>query len=447
MASSIGYKLSGAIRRTITPPVPTAKLWAARYAPTPARPLLDMSQGAPGHPPHPILRDAIARTTHEPSSHAYAPVTGLPALRGALADEMKSVYGSETNVGPEDIAVTAGANLAFFAAVMTLAQKGDEVILPVPWYFNHYMTLTMLGIAAVPLQTLPSTGFLPSPKECEHLISPRTRAIVLVSPNNPTGAVYPPSLIASFAALARRRNVALILDETYRDFAPSPPHTLFASASASSPHNSVHADSLPSDWNWRSYLLHIFSFSKAYAIPGARLGALVGPPPFLHEAAKALDTIQIGAPRAIQAALASPVSSSGSETVLAALRTSLADQRASLEARHATFARSLPASWAIGAQGGYFAFVRHPFEGVDASTVCERLARECGVVSMPAAWFVPEADLEGTSGDKGRGQDEADKAGSWDRWIRFSVANVEDAQVRDACARLGEAEGRFEWRH
>lgn len=132
---------------------------------------------------------------------------------------------------------------AFYSAMLALAAPGDEVILPTPWYFNHQMSLNQLGLSLVPLRCAPPS-FLPSPAECAQLVTPRTKAIVLVSPNNPTGAIYPPELLRQFAELAQERKVALIVDETYREFVTGRPHDLFA------------------ETDWRSYLIHLFSFSK-----------------------------------------------------------------------------------------------------------------------------------------------------------------------------------------
>ncbi len=99
-----------------------------------------------------------------------------------------------------------------------MAGPGTSVILPAPWYFNHQMTLQMLGIGVTPLPCRPEDRFVPDVAAAEALIDATTRALVLVTPNNPTGAIYPEGVIAAFADLARRRGVALIVDETYRDF-------------------------------------------------------------------------------------------------------------------------------------------------------------------------------------------------------------------------------------
>lgn len=93
-----------------------------------------MSQGVPGLPPPRSLQDALGLAASSPSSFGYCPADGEPSLRKALAEEMKTVYGADTDVTREDIALTTGCNMAFVAAIMSLADAGDEVILPVPWY-------------------------------------------------------------------------------------------------------------------------------------------------------------------------------------------------------------------------------------------------------------------------------------------------------------------------
>ncbi|KAF7422983.1 hypothetical protein PC9H_011147 [Pleurotus ostreatus] len=384
----VPFKLSRGVLKTFAPPIPQAYAWAAKYVPTIERPLLDMAQGSPGYPPSKDLLDALSLAALQPSSSRYSSVLGDVPLRRLLAKDMEIVYGEGTEIVAGDIALTAGCNLAFVAAVMSLADAGDEVILPTPW-----MTLDLLGVQTVSLPTNAAEGFLPSVEECAKLITPKTKAIALVSPNNPTGAIYPPALLASFAKLAHSHNLALILDETYRDFIlDSSPHGLFA------------APSMPP---WRDYLVHLFSFSKSYAIPGFRLGSIAAIPAFLKHAETALDCLQICPPRVPQIALAT-------NDLLPALRPSIRTNSLAIAARHDLFRRSLPSTWFIGSQGGYYAFVRHPFDGVKSDAVCQRLAEEMGVVSLPDRFF--------SNSEVGEVVD----AG---KWIRFSVANVDDEQI------------------
>ncbi|CAE6492204.1 unnamed protein product [Rhizoctonia solani] len=289
--------------------------------------------------------------------------------------------------------------MAFMAAAMVVAERGDEVILPVPWYFNHEMTLRILGIEPVALPVSIEAGFLPNVEHAESLITSRTKAIALVSPNNPSGVTYPASTFREFADLAFKHNIALILDETYRDFVtPGPPHDLFTPKE---------------NWSWRSNVIHLFSFSKSYRVPGHRLGALVADKSVIEETEKVLDCMQICPARPLQLALA---------PLLPSLRQDLAEQSAKLSKRHEIFRDALEGSgWEIGASGAYFAIVKHPFKGVSGVEVCKRLATERGVVLLPLANFAPQGDL------------------AWDNWLRVSVANVGEEALREAATRIRES--------
>jgi len=255
-------------------------------------------------------------------------------------------------------------------AMTVLAGQGDAVLLPTPWYFNHRMALEALGIRATPLPCRAEDGFVPDPDRVAALLAEGARALVLVSPNNPTGAVYPPAVIERCLALCRKHGAWLVLDETYRDFlAPEqmPPHALFR------------------DPSWRDGLIHLYSFSKAYCVPGHRVGAIIAGPAFRAELMKALDTMQICAPRAAQMALAWAVP---------ALRGWRAANQALMAERAATFRQvvaQLP-GWRLDALGAYFAYLRVPQDGPGALALAERLAAERGLLSLPGPFFGPGQD-------------------------------------------------------
>jgi len=260
---------------------------------------------------------------------------------------------------------------------------------------------------------------------------PKTKAVVLVTPNNPTGATYSPALIAAFADLAREKSIALIIDEIYRDFllTGSPPHTPFSSSTAPHP--------------WRSTFIHLCSLSTSYCLPGHRLGAIVASPQLLSSIKPILDTLQIYPPRPIQLALA---------PLLPSLRSFITDTAKQLRNRHALFKASLPHRWRVGAQGGYFAFVRHPFPHVKAEDVSKRLAEELGVVTLPSIFFSQEArrEIDANVDTNVLAVDwavleQAKEVEEDDRWIRFSVANVDDEKVKNVCERLSESESVFGW--
>jgi aspartate/methionine/tyrosine aminotransferase len=373
---------------TDVPPIPAAKAWALSYDGRHG-PVIDLSQAVPGTAPPRALLDRLAASAAEAGAATYGPILGDPALREAFARDMSAFYAG--SVGAADVAVTAGCNQAFFASMLALAKAGDEVLLPTPWYFNHKMTLDMLGIAAVPLPARAQNGFVPTVEDARRLIGPRTRAVLLVTPNNPTGATYPAETIADFRDLAEAAGITLVLDETYRDFLPEGhgrPHRLFETD------------------GWRGRLVHLYSFSKAYAIPGHRLGAIVADSALLAELAKVLDCIQICPPRPAQAPVAWAIEGT---------RAWREETRAGINRRIATFRSSIADApgWEISAIGAYFAFVRHPFDE-NSEAVGERLAREAGVITLPGPFFGP-------------GQE---------RHIRFAFANVSDESLAGVSARL-----------
>ena len=171
--------------------------------------LLDFSQAAPATPPPASMLEVLGEAVKDTASlHLYGPVLGQPNLREAVAEKTAQLYNGV--IRADQIAITSGCNQAFAATIAALTTQGDEVIIPTPWYFNHKMWLDMSGVTAVPLNV--DTTFLPDPEIARGLISQKTRAIALVSPNNPTGVEYPAELIEAFYLLAREFNISLILD-------------------------------------------------------------------------------------------------------------------------------------------------------------------------------------------------------------------------------------------
>lgn len=376
---------------TGTPPIPEARAWLAAYDGR-AGDALNLSQAAPGTPPPPSMMAKLAEAAADTSTTAYGPIVGDGDLVARYADHVSGIFGA--TIAPAEVAITTGCNQAFFIALMAIAKAGDSVILPEPWYFNHQMTLQMLGIDAIPLPCRPEDGFVPDVQRAERLIRPNTRAIVLVTPNNPTGAIYPPATMAAFAKLAADHNIWLILDETYRDFmddGTARPHGLFNDRAA------------------RNRVIQLYSFSKSYAMPGHRLGAMIAPEPLMPEIAKILDCLQICAPRVGQKALVWAVD--GLAEWRDENRRLIVDRA---EAFRAALAKSNQA-WSISSIGAYFAYVKHPFADIPAADVARRLALEAGVLVLPGTYF--------------GGKTQADH-------LRFAFANAERGVIAGIGQRL-----------
>ena len=378
---------------TFPPPVMEARRWLAGVSFPPERPLINISQAAPVDLPPLALRQAIAEAAvNNPEAHLYGPVLGLPALRAEIAAQWSAQYGGQ--VTESQTAITQGCNQAFCAVMSTLAAAGDEVILPTPWYFNHKMWLDMQGVKTVPLPA--GAGLIPEAEAARALITPRTRAIVLVSPNNPGGAEYPAQTLAAFRDLCRARGLALIVDETYRDFdsRSGAPHDLFT------------------DPDWDDTLIQLYSFSKAYRLTGHRVGAVVASPARLFQIEKFLDSVAICPNQLGQIAALWGMQN---------LSQWLAGERAEILARRAAMVSGFAAlpDWKLLGCGAYFAYVEHPFaEASDA--LCKRLVREAGLLMLPGTMFQPEGSAAGA------------------RQIRIAFANIDAAGIAETFRRLAE---------
>lgn len=383
--------LNPALAATFRPPVMEARRWLEGVRFPDDRPLINVSQAAPVDPPPEPLRRAIAEASlTDPNAHLYGPVLGHPGLREAVAAEWSRAYGGE--IAAENVAITQGCNQAFCAALATLAQAGDEVIIPVPWYFNHKMWMDMQGVKAVPLQC--GQGMVPDPDAAAALITPRTRAIVLVSPNNPSGAEYPADTLAAFLDLCRQRGLALVLDETYRDFdsRTGAPHGLFA------------------DPDWGDTLIQLYSFSKAYRLTGHRVGALVASETRLIEVEKFLDTVAI---------CPSQLGQIGALWGMRNLTDWLAGERAEILRRRDAMTAAFAGleGWRLKGCGAYFAWAEHPF-AESAADLAPRLVREAGILLLPGTMFMPKGDPSGA------------------RHVRIAFANADAAGIETLAARL-----------
>ena len=376
---------------TAAPPVMVARRWIAGVRFSPERPLLNVSQAAPMEPPPRDLLAAMAETVlGDTAAHLYGPVLGLPDLRAEVARQWAAAYGGQ--ISDDQVAITSGCNQAFCAALTTIAGSGDEIILPTPWYFNHNMHLSMTGVRSVALAT--GDTLLPDPNRAAALITDRTRAMVLVTPNNPCGVEYSAALVRAFYDLAKARDIALIIDETYRDF----------DSRAGAPHD------LFNDPDWSGTLIHLYSFSKAYRLTGHRVGALIASSERLSEVEKYLDTVTI-CPNQI-----------GQRAALWGMRnltTWLAQQRREILARRAAIQSGMGRlkDWRLLGLGAFFAYVAHPFD-IPSDQLAPRLVREAGVLLMPGTMFKPPGDASAR------------------RELRIAFANIDRVGIETLFSRL-----------
>lgn len=357
------------------------------------RALLDLAQAAPPYPPAPEVVEHVVSVVRDRDGGKYTEIAGLLRLRAAFAAELCDAY--RGRVEPEQVVVTAGCNQAFCLAVSALAGPGDEVVVALPYYFDHDMWLRMNGIAPVYLE--PGPDLVPEPSAAETLITGRTRAILLVTPGNPSGVTIPPSRIAAFADLARRHDIALILDETYRSFRDTdePPHALFA------------------DPRWAATVVSLHSFSKDLAIPGYRVGAVVASRELVRQVTKLADCVAVCAPRVGQEAAWAGL------TLAGGWRRERARELAEKRVWFAELMAQRPGGFELLAAGGFFGWVRHGFVGRSTDDVCRELLVKYDVLVVPGTAFGPR--------DEGA--------------FRVSLSNAGKAELEDLAGRLAAAGG------
>lgn len=387
------YAVNPAIHRIEAPPIMEAQSWLKRGLRN--RKILLLSQAVPSWPPAPELDAEVARLAHEPGISLYTDIFGLPELRAEIARHFSADYGGK--VSAENVCVTAGCNQAFSAAMMAIGGAGGNVIVPVPYFFNHTMWLSMLGIEARCIPAVTDGANHPDPKDAARLIDQNTRAIVLCSPNNPAGAIYPPDVIKGFFDVARAHGTALVIDETYKDFReePGPAHPIFAEA------------------GWEDTFIHLYSFSKAYSMTGYRVGAITASARVLAEIEKILDCLAICPTHISQrAALFALRSLEGWKK--AKIRT----MQERLSALRQAFTRP-GLRFELVSSGALFAYAKHPFTEQTAKEVAVRLAGEHDLLCLPGSMFGP-------------GQEQH---------LRIAFANAEAADMETVVDRLIESQG------
>jgi len=231
-------------------------------------------------PPQPAM-DAVRAALSQPATHEYQDGAGLPALVERLGSKLRDENGIDVRGGSR-VMVTAGANMAFMHAVFAITEPGDEIILNVPFYFNHEMAIQMAGCTAVGVAT--DERYQPRLDALRAAITNRTRAIVTVSPNNPSGAVFGEAVLRDVNALCREHGLYHIADDVYEYFT-------YGSARHVSAGSFSGAD---------RYTISMFSLSKAYGFAGWRVGYVTYPEHLASAMAKSQDTILVCATVAAQ---------------------------------------------------------------------------------------------------------------------------------------------------
>lgn len=228
---------------------------------------ISLGQGVVNYPPPPQAIEQISRFLSKPANHKYQAVEGIPELRAAIAHKLETENGMD--LSDRAIVVTAGSNMAFLNAILAITDPGNEVILQTPYYFNHEMAIKIASCNPVLVPT--DENYQIQPDLIRQAITEKTRAIVTISPNNPTGVVYSESALRDVNAMCQSHNLFHISDEAYEYFTYGVPH--FSPGSLSSNHS-----------------ISLFSLSKAYGFASWRIGYMVIPTHLLEAIQKIQDT-------------------------------------------------------------------------------------------------------------------------------------------------------------
>jgi aspartate/methionine/tyrosine aminotransferase len=323
---------------------------------------ISLGQGVVHYGPPPEALDAVREALASPSTHEYQDGAGLPALLDRIARRLAAENGIHVGRGTT-VMVTAGANMAFMHAVFAITEPGDEIILNVPFYFNHEMAIQMAGCTAVRVAT--DERYQLRPDALRRAVTERTRAIVTVSPNNPSGAVLSESSLREVAAICRERGLYHICDEVYEYFT-------YGSARHFSPASLPGAD---------AFTISMYSLSKAYGFAGWRVGYVAYPDHLADAMMKSQDTILVCPPVASQVGAAAALGAGRAYSVpyvteLASIRDIVVRELAALE----------PLASVAAADGAFYCLLKVETD-LDPLALAERLIREHRVAVVPGTAF------------------------------------------------------------
>lgn len=323
---------------------------------------VSLGQGVVSYAPPQQVREAIDRFFASPDNHQYKLVDGIDPLRDQICRKLEKENGIAVGMG-NAVVVTAGGNMAFLNAILAIADPSDEIILQSPFYFNHEMAVTVIGCQPVLVPT--DLQFQPVVERIRAAITSRTQAVVTISPNNPTGAVYPESLLREINVLCREAGIFHIHDEAYEYFT-------WDGAKHFSPGSIDGA---------AGHTISLYSLSKAYGFASWRIGYQVIPGHLLDAVKKVQDTNLICPPVISQYAAAAAMEA-GHDWCRPRL-TAIREVREIVT----TELDSIRDICEIPPVTGAFYFLLKPATQMNSMRLVESLIRDHGVAAIPGDAF------------------------------------------------------------
>src|SRR4051812_9464427 len=334
--------------------------------------------------PQPIIDAAFAAASAGWTK--YSPNSGLPALRQQIARRTSERW--KTEVTPAQVVVTTGAIGALFTAIVTVADRGDEILMPDPGWPNYESIAHLIGASAVRYQLSPQNAFLPDPDDIASKVTDRTKAILINTPGNPTGAVFPHAVMARLADIARSRGLYLISDEIYEDIVFDRKHVSAGS------------------FGLGSNVFVISGFSKSYAMTGWRLGWLICPPDLAGVATSLQEPLT---------SCASTIAQKAGEAALAGSGDAVEQFRQMFHRRRDILVKTFSGTDLVPMvpDGAFYGLVDISPSGLKSLDFAKRFLLERNVATVPGITFGP----------------------SCDRFVRVAFT-IEDERLREGLERL-----------
>ena len=323
--------------------------------------VVSLGRGDPDLPTPAHIIEAAKRALDGGATH-YTHWQGRPDLRDAVAEKCRRDYGADVSGG--QVIITAGSQEAMYVAFQTLLDPGDEVLLADRHYTSYSRAVRLAGGVPVFLPTREETAFVIDPRDVEARITPRTKLLVVVTPENPTGAVIPPEVIAELGRIALRHDLMVIADDIYEKFVYEGP-----------PHASIAAE--PGLFG-RSIVIN--GFSKTYAMTGWRVGYMVVPAELMPAVEIVKHTLTICAPAVSQAAALAALT--GPQACVAEMREIYAKRRRILLDGYERL--GMGGRWSRGA---LYVYPRVPDRGLTSYEFCAQLLEQANVLVFPGTGF------------------------------------------------------------
>ena len=328
--------------------------------------VIALGRGDPDfHTPKHIVE--AAKAAIDANQHHYTHPAGLPELRAAIAEKLRT--DNNLDYSADEVVVTSGVQQAIMVCMLALVDEGDEVLLPSPRFTSFDDAVRLCGGVPVPVSTYERDDFALMPTEIEARLTERTKVLVLVTPNNPTGAVTPPAVIREIADLAERHDLVVISDELYAKLIYE-----------GSEHLSI--ASLP---GMKERTITLNGFSKAYAMTGWRVGYLAAPQPFVRMLIELRHTLSINTSTPAQFAALAALT--GPQDAVEEMRQAYAERRIymmeALDQMGLTYGHP---------GGAFYIYANISSTGLPSPQFCETLLREGQVLIFPGTMFGDESE-------------------------------------------------------